>query len=249
MKNDKLGFQYGTVNAKNRRNKNKKDAKSNDVCNVVLDSQNDKSAKKMVESQTWVNREDDEVEKELNDVEKVNKKVDRIYMVNKSNAARKSRNDYSQKDNYEGKKLSYDKIVNNSSLNNKFNLIPTEVNDDGIEVNLPLEAWSFKGISVVASRLGTPLIMDQTTTNMCNLGNSRPGFARFLVNVEAGKGIPGQIDIVYKNKEGMVTGNKSVNGSYNWAPPLCSYCKNFGHNDKNCGCRPELWMNSWNRKE
>nr|GEW63044.1 hypothetical protein [Tanacetum cinerariifolium] len=53
--------------------------------------------------------------------------------------------------------------------------------------NLPLETWSSKGISAVASRLGTPLIMDQTTTNMCNLGNGRPDFARVLVNVEAVK--------------------------------------------------------------
>nr|GFD06933.1 hypothetical protein [Tanacetum cinerariifolium] len=39
--------------------------------------------------------------------------------------------------------------------------------------NLPLEAWTTKGISAVASRLGTPLIMDQVTTNMCKAGNGR----------------------------------------------------------------------------
>ncbi|GJX79146.1 RNA-directed DNA polymerase, eukaryota, reverse transcriptase zinc-binding domain protein [Tanacetum coccineum] len=146
----------------------------------------------------------------------------------------------SQKDHDEGKKFSYAKIVNNSNLSNKLNLIPTEINDDGIEVvifdedivsegskkweltvcgyfvgykmsyqemrynifrmwgkfglksvipndpsvsldkaepsklplwikqkNLPLEAWSSKGISVVASRLGTPLIMDQMASSSC----------------------------------------------------------------------------------
>ncbi|GJT04721.1 RNA-directed DNA polymerase, eukaryota, reverse transcriptase zinc-binding domain protein [Tanacetum coccineum] len=38
---------------------------------------------------------------------------------------------------------------------------------------LPLESWSTKGLSAIASRLGTPFIMDQITTQMCNLGMER----------------------------------------------------------------------------
>nr|GEV65827.1 zinc knuckle CX2CX4HX4C [Tanacetum cinerariifolium] len=70
----------------------------------------------------------------------------------------------------------------------------------------------------VASRLGTPLIMDQITTSMCKLGNGRLGFARVLVDVKAGKGLPEKVKIVYKNKEGIITGNKSINVNYDWAP-------------------------------
>ncbi|GKB23793.1 RNA-directed DNA polymerase, eukaryota, reverse transcriptase zinc-binding domain protein [Tanacetum coccineum] len=286
------------------------------------DSQNDEHMEKMNDSQTGVIRETVKVEKDMNDVNyKVNEEVEGTDMATESDNSRNSQNADSHKDNDEGKKISYAKIVNNSSLDNKLNLIPTEVNDDGIELvifdedivnegskkwelticgyfvgykmpyqemrynifrmcgkfglksvipngngvflfkfknteglrsvikigpwmvngkpmNLPLEAWSSKRISVVASRLGTPLIMDQITTNMCNLGNGRPGFARVLVDVEAGKGLPEKIDILYKNKEGVVTGNKSVNVSYDWAPPICTCCKVFCHNDKNCGSRP-----------
>nr|GEU33226.1 hypothetical protein [Tanacetum cinerariifolium] len=67
-------------------------------------------------------------------------------------------------------------------------------NEDGIKSvvengpwmfrNLPLEAWSTKGISAIASRLGTPLIMDSVTANMCNAGNGRVGFARVLIEVD-----------------------------------------------------------------
>ncbi|GJZ36928.1 RNA-directed DNA polymerase, eukaryota, reverse transcriptase zinc-binding domain protein [Tanacetum coccineum] len=248
------------LNVKSIRNKNKKDVNANDVCNEVLDSQNDEHVEKMNDSQTRVIRETVKVERDMNDVNyKVNEEVEGTDMATESDNSRNSQNADSHKDNDEGKKISYAKIVNKSSLDNKLNLIPTEVNDDGIEVdpsvsldkaqpcklplwvklrNLPLEAWSSKGISVVASRLGTPLIMDQITTNMCNLGNGRPGFARVLVDVEAGKGLPEKIDILYKNKEGVVTGNKSVNVSYDWAPPICTCCKVFSHNDKNCGSRP-----------
>nr|GEU86843.1 reverse transcriptase domain-containing protein [Tanacetum cinerariifolium] len=54
--------------------------------------------------------------------------------------------------------------------------------------NLPLEAWITKGISVVASRLGTPQRIDQTTTQLCKIGYGIVGFARVLIDVEAEKG-------------------------------------------------------------
>nr|GEU31677.1 hypothetical protein [Tanacetum cinerariifolium] len=313
------------VIAKKRRNKNKKDAKANDGINVVLVSQNDASVEMMNENQPEVTLEEDKVEKDLNDVEKRIGKVDMIDMVNKGMSAERIQNDEVQKENHEGYKFSYAKMVNNNNPNNKLSLIPTEVNDNGIEVVIfdeeivnegnkkweltvceyfmgykmsyqemrynifkmwgkyglksvipngngiflfkfksveglksvtEMGPWMVNGKPIFVQKwdpsvsfdkaepsalplLGTPLIMDQTTTNMCNLGNGRPGFARVLVNVEAVKGLPEQVDIVYKNKEGLVTGNKSVNVSYGWAPPLCSHCKIFGHNDKNCGCKPK----------
>ncbi|GJR88327.1 ATPase, F1/V1/A1 complex, alpha/beta subunit [Tanacetum coccineum] len=163
----------------------------------------------------------------------------------------------SQKGDKEGSKVSYAKIVNNNSLDNKLDIILTEINEDdvlsrtkfrnneGIQFviemgpwmvngkpmfmqkwdpsmsldksepskiplwvklrNLPLEAWTTMGISVVASRLGTPLIMDQVTTSMCKGGTGRFGFARVLIDVEAVKGIPDKVEILYKNRDGMVT--------------------------------------------
>nr|GEW25189.1 RNA-directed DNA polymerase, eukaryota, reverse transcriptase zinc-binding domain protein [Tanacetum cinerariifolium] len=74
--------------------------------------------------------------------------------------------------------------------------------------NLPLEAWSAKGISTITIRLGNPLIMDQVTTQMCNLGNEIAGFARVLIEVEACKGLPDQIEIVYKIIDNMETRRK-----------------------------------------
>ncbi|GJX41446.1 RNA-directed DNA polymerase, eukaryota, reverse transcriptase zinc-binding domain protein [Tanacetum coccineum] len=82
-------------------------------------------------------------------------------------------------------------------------------------------------------------IMDQITSNMCRMGTGRVGFARVLVEVEAGKGLPDTIKIEYKNCEKVVTGKKYVKVEYNWAPTLCSFCKVFGHNDKKCSSRPK----------
>ncbi|GKC02761.1 RNA-directed DNA polymerase, eukaryota, reverse transcriptase zinc-binding domain protein [Tanacetum coccineum] len=128
------------------------------------------------------------------------------------------------------------KFNNNEGIQSVIELGPWMVK--GKPMNLPLEAWTTKGISAVASRLGTPLIMDQVTSNMCNAGNVRVGFARVLIDVEASKGLLGKIEIVYKNREGLVTGKKNVDVNYDWAPPMCSFCKVFGHYDKNCKSMP-----------
>ncbi|GJV35582.1 zinc knuckle CX2CX4HX4C containing protein [Tanacetum coccineum] len=39
--------------------------------------------------------------------------------------------------------------------------------------NVPLEAWNVEGISRIASRIGTPIIMDKVTTSMCQRGFKR----------------------------------------------------------------------------
>ncbi|PWA64455.1 hypothetical protein CTI12_AA342550 [Artemisia annua] len=64
--------------------------------------------------------------------------------------------------------------------------------------NHPLEAWSSKGLSALASRIGKPLIMDTMTTKMCTQGVGRLGYARVLVEEDANKGLNDSID--YKSK-------------------------------------------------
>ena len=63
--------------------------------------------------------------------------------------------------------------------------------------NLPLEAWSSKGLSALASRIGTPLIMDAMTTKMCIHGVGRLGYARVLVEADANKGL----NVHYKSRK------------------------------------------------
>ncbi|GKA35159.1 RNA-directed DNA polymerase, eukaryota, reverse transcriptase zinc-binding domain protein [Tanacetum coccineum] len=63
-----------------------------------------------------------------------------------------------------------------------------------------LESWINKGLSALASRIGSPLIMDAMTTRMCNQGTGSLGYARVLVEVNADKGSEENIDIFYKNK-------------------------------------------------
>nr|GEV30902.1 hypothetical protein [Tanacetum cinerariifolium] len=74
--------------------------------------------------------------------------------------------------------------------------------------NLPLEAWSFNGISTLASRIGKPLIMDAITASMCKHKTRRIGYARVLVEVRAKKGLLENVDVMYQNALNEKIGHK-----------------------------------------
>ncbi|GJT31734.1 RNA-directed DNA polymerase, eukaryota, reverse transcriptase zinc-binding domain protein [Tanacetum coccineum] len=130
-------------------------------------------------------------------------------------------------------------IVNNKpmvmqKLDPNVNLDRTEPNTLPLWIKLmnpPLEAWSKKGLSALASRIGSPLIMDAMTTSMCNQGIGRLDYARVLVEVNANKGLEYHIDVMYRNGEQFV---KKVRVEYDWKPPMCSYCIVFGHTNSKC---------------
>ncbi|GKE08902.1 hypothetical protein Tco_1412453 [Tanacetum coccineum] len=104
--------------------------------------------------------------------------------------------------NVNDKQNSYAKTLT-KSLNvdgNRLFVVPTSINNKGEEVvlfdeelirlyNVPLEAWSIKGISTISSRLGRPIMMDQITLVMCKEGSGRFGYARVLVKVDASKSL------------------------------------------------------------
>ncbi|GKD26671.1 RNA-directed DNA polymerase, eukaryota, reverse transcriptase zinc-binding domain protein, partial [Tanacetum coccineum] len=77
-------------------------------------------------------------------------------------------------------------------------------------VNVHLEAWSLRGISTLASRLGEPIMTDSMTASMCHKGNGRPGYARVLVEIDAAKGLPDKIEIAYKDSMNMTIMTKHV---------------------------------------
>ncbi|GJU91130.1 hypothetical protein Tco_1303553 [Tanacetum coccineum] len=67
-------------------------------------------------------------------------------------------------------------------------------------MNIPMEAWSVKGISAIESSVGKPIIMDEITTKMCLTEIGRIGFARVLVEIDADKEVKDIIEIMYKSK-------------------------------------------------
>ncbi|PWA80613.1 hypothetical protein CTI12_AA195220 [Artemisia annua] len=96
-------------------------------------------------------------------------------------------------------------------------------------VNVPMEAWSMDGISAMASSPGTPILMDNMTTHMCQFGVGRPDYARVLIEFGATKNLKKCINIQYTHKEQNVRGTKEVKVEYDWKPMVCTYCRVFGH--------------------
>ncbi|GJW67965.1 RNA-directed DNA polymerase, eukaryota, reverse transcriptase zinc-binding domain protein [Tanacetum coccineum] len=100
--------------------------------------------------------------------------------------------------------------------------------------NIPVEAWTVKGISALASRIGKPVVMDAVTASKCKQGIGMVRFARVLIEVNAKKEMVDNIEVVYKNKEGNVQCRKNVKVLYDWKPPVCMDCGVFGHTGSNC---------------
>nr|GEU89886.1 histidine kinase 3 [Tanacetum cinerariifolium] len=76
--------------------------------------------------------------------------------------------------------------------------------------NIPVEAWTVKGISALASRIGKPVVMDAVTASKCKQGIRTVRFARVSIKVNAKKEMVDNIEVVYKNKEGNVQCRKNV---------------------------------------
>ena len=79
--------------------------------------------------------------------------------------------------------------------------------------------------------------MDQMNASMCNIGYGRIGYARVLVEMEASKGLPDKIEIVYKDAGNNIKIRKSVKVEYPWKPLVCDHCAVFGHHVQTCKVR------------
>ncbi|GJU03987.1 RNA-directed DNA polymerase, eukaryota, reverse transcriptase zinc-binding domain protein [Tanacetum coccineum] len=103
--------------------------------------------------------------------------------------------------------------------------------------DLPMEAWTTKGISGVSSSIGRPLIMDSMTAYVCKNDDGITEYTRVLVEIEASKGFKEKIELQYRDKNMSVKGSKTVKVTYDWKPPVCSHCLVFGHDHKECKVR------------
>ncbi|GKC25428.1 RNA-directed DNA polymerase, eukaryota, reverse transcriptase zinc-binding domain protein, partial [Tanacetum coccineum] len=106
-------------------------------------------------------------------------------------------------------------------------------------LNIPLEAWSVRGISTLDRRFGRPIKMDQVTANMCRAGTGRLGYARVLIEINAADEFFEKIEINYVDEMKKVKSTKWVIMEYTWKPDRCSHCKVFGHSVQRCEAKPK----------
>ncbi|GJU00257.1 putative reverse transcriptase domain-containing protein [Tanacetum coccineum] len=108
--------------------------------------------------------------------------------------------------------------------------VPVWVKLHGVSVT----AFSEDGLSAIATKLGTPLMLDSYTFDMCMQSWGRSSYARVMIELRADVELKDNIVVAMPKitREGHYTCNVRV--EYEWKPPRCSSCKVFGHIHDEC---------------
>ncbi|GJY60549.1 cytokinin dehydrogenase 3-like protein [Tanacetum coccineum] len=115
-------------------------------------------------------------------------------------------------------------------LKEDVSIVPVWVKLHGVLVT----AFNEDGLSAIATKLGTPLMLDSYTSDMCMQFSGRSSYARVMVELRASVELKDNIVMAIPKitREGHYTCNVHV--EYEWKPPRCSSCKVFGHIQEEC---------------
>ncbi|GJZ71296.1 hypothetical protein Tco_0635147 [Tanacetum coccineum] len=99
---------------------------------------------------------------------------------------------------------------------------------------VPLVAYSEDGLSPIATQIGKPLMLDAFTSTMCVEAWGRISFARALVEISSDTDLKKEVIMAVPNEDGTSYTREVISVEYEWQPPRCADCKNFGHSDDKC---------------
>ncbi|GJW88944.1 putative reverse transcriptase domain, reverse transcriptase zinc-binding domain protein [Tanacetum coccineum] len=135
-----------------------------------------------------------------------------------------------------GKSLAFP-IVQNYVNNTwgKFGLQKLMRNDDGIFlfkfadkrgmeqvlvcIKVPLVAYSEDGLSLIATQIGKPLMLDAFTSTMCVEAWGRISFARALVEISSDTDLKKEVIMAVPNEDGTSYTREVISVEYEWQPP------------------------------
>ncbi|GJY75714.1 cytokinin dehydrogenase 3-like protein [Tanacetum coccineum] len=119
---------------------------------------------------------------------------------------------------------------NENLLKEDVSIVPVWVKLYGV----PVTTFSEDGLSAIATKLGTPLMLDSYTFDMCIKSCGRSSYARVMVKLKDDVELKDNIVVAMPKitREGHYTCNVCV--EYEWKLPRCSSCKVFGHVHEEC---------------
>nr|GEY87137.1 hypothetical protein [Tanacetum cinerariifolium] len=117
------------------------------------------------------------------------------------------------------------------------NLLKEDVSTVPVRVKLhgvPITNFSEDGLSAIATKLGTPLMLDSYTSDMCLQSWGRSSYARVMLELRADVKLKDNIVVAMPKitREGHYTCNIRV--EYEWKPLRYSSCKVFRHIHEEC---------------
>ncbi|GKB00478.1 protein LAZ1 [Tanacetum coccineum] len=100
--------------------------------------------------------------------------------------------------------------------------------------DVPIQVFEEDGISLIASYLGKPIMLDSYTTTMCKESWGRSSFARCLIEINSEAEFTESITIGIPELEGPGFIKETIRVEYEWKPPRCHTCNIFGHLGDSC---------------
>ncbi|XP_021969495.1 uncharacterized protein LOC110864661 [Helianthus annuus] len=99
---------------------------------------------------------------------------------------------------------------------------------------VPLVAYTDDGLSMLASKIGSPLRLDSYTIDMCNEAWGRSSYARALIDISAEHDFKEVLTIAIPELDENKYVNETIRVEYEWKPPRCAHCCVFGHDSEEC---------------
>ncbi|KAJ0509342.1 putative transcription factor interactor and regulator CCHC(Zn) family [Helianthus annuus] len=105
---------------------------------------------------------------------------------------------------------------------------------------VPLAAYTEDGLSLIATTIGEPKMLDSFTTSMCMDAWGRSRYARALIEVSAEKELREEITMAIPEPEGDGFIKETMYVEYEWSPHRCATCCVFGHSVETCPKQPVI---------
>nr|GEV67652.1 hypothetical protein [Tanacetum cinerariifolium] len=100
--------------------------------------------------------------------------------------------------------------------------------------NVSVLAYSEDGLSLIATQIGKPIMLDAFTSSMYVESWGRISFARDLIKVSASFALKKEVIMAVSEDEGDGYVKEVIRVEYEWKPPQCVDCQSFGHDSKLC---------------
>nr|GEV58513.1 hypothetical protein [Tanacetum cinerariifolium] len=124
-----------------------------------------------------------------------------------------------------------------SNWSSKLSLKKGEVNKVPVWVklfNVPVLAYSGDGLSLIATQIGKPVMLDAFISSMCVNSWGRISFARVLIEISVESALKHEVVMAIQNEDDDGYTREVIRVEFEWKPPHCMECKCFGHDPDTC---------------
>ncbi|GJV94626.1 hypothetical protein Tco_1546203 [Tanacetum coccineum] len=103
-----------------------------------------------------------------------------------------------------------------------------------VNISIPRKVVEKDGISLIATFIRKPIMLDSYTSSMCMDSWGRSSFAQCLIEVNSKADLVDVVTIGIPSLTGDEFTTETIRVEYKWRPPRCDECKVFGHIHDHC---------------